>query len=188
MRSGLVSVIIPTFNRASFLCQAVDSVLSQDFASIEVLIVDDGSQDGTGELVARQYGANPKVRYFYQANSGVSAARNHGFREAQGEFLALLDSDDSWLSGKLRLQLECLRFMPEAGMVWTDMVAVDPGGAVLHARYLRKMYSTYKVFPNYGDLFSKAFSIRKHLPGLASTLPDGEDVSFFCGDIFSPMF
>jgi glycosyltransferase involved in cell wall biosynthesis len=106
----------------------------------------------------------------------VSSARNLGLREAHGEFVAFLDSDDLWLPGKLALQLECLRRFPSAGMVWTDMAAVDEGGKILHDRYLKRMYSAYKYFPSPEKLFAKGFLARKI-----------GDVQTYSGDIFSPM-
>ena len=82
MSSDTVSVIIPTYNRAHCLGNAVDSVLAQTHAHVEVIIIDDGSTDGTSNLVASRYGSDERVRYIQQANSGVAAARNHGFRVA----------------------------------------------------------------------------------------------------------
>src|SRR5262245_49416395 len=125
---GLVSVIIPSYNRAYIVGQAIESVLRQTYRPLEVVVVDDGSSDNT-RAVVEQYG--PPVRYFRQANAGVSAARNAGFRQARGAFVALLDSDDRWLPWKLSAQVALLRRFPEVGMVWTDMAAVDEKGVVL---------------------------------------------------------
>jgi GT2 family glycosyltransferase len=83
------------------------------------------------------------VRYVRHENGGPSAARNLGLRLARGEFIAFLDSDDEWLPWKLDVQVALLRRMPEAGMVWTDMTAVDELGRTLAPRYLQKMYSAY---------------------------------------------
>jgi glycosyltransferase involved in cell wall biosynthesis len=103
--SPLVSVIIPTFNRATLIARALESVLSQDYTPIELIIVDDGSTDQTGEIL-QKYSA--KIHYHYQGNSGVSAARNAGIRLSRGEFIAFLDSDDWWVQGKIRSQVEAL--------------------------------------------------------------------------------
>jgi GT2 family glycosyltransferase len=168
-------VIIPTYNRARLAVRAVESVLAQDYPQVEALIIDDGSDD-TRQAVNQAFGGNGKVRYLHKTNGGVSSARNLGFREARGEFLAFLDSDDAWLPGKLTLQLECLRHFPEAGMVWSDMAAVDAQGKTLHERYLRKMYSTYQYFPTPRELF--AHGLREARIG---------EVAAYCGDIFSPM-
>jgi glycosyltransferase involved in cell wall biosynthesis len=136
----LVSVLIPTFNRAYTIRRAIESVLAQTYPAIEVLVVDDGSTDETAELIA---GYGPKVRYFYQTNAGVSAARNRGLVESRGEFVALLDSDDAWLPWKVEAQLAVLRAFPEVGMVWTDMKAIDADGKERDPRYLRKFYDAY---------------------------------------------
>ena len=94
-----ISVIIPTYNRARLLVEAIDSVLSQPMSGVEVIVVDDGSTDDTQEVVAR-YGA--AVRHIRQNNAGVSAARNRGVREAHGDAVLFLDSDDYLLQSSLR--------------------------------------------------------------------------------------
>lgn len=101
-----VSIIIPTFNRRDTLCRALDSVLLQQGVSFEVIVIDDGSIDGTDQLIAEKY---PQVSYFYQENQGPAAARNRGIEKARGEWIAFLDSDDAWLPGKLEAQLEFMR-------------------------------------------------------------------------------
>jgi len=140
---GLVSVVIPTYNRAQLCKTAVESVLSQTYHDIEVIVVDDGSSDNTKEAVSSM---DARVRYLCQTNSGVAAARNLGMQSARGEFLAFLDSDDTWLPWKLELQLNVLRLFPSAGMVWTDMIAVDEMGNELYPSYLTRMYAAYKHF------------------------------------------
>ncbi|MDH5741281.1 MAG: glycosyltransferase, partial [Nitrospira sp.] len=127
---ALVSVVVPTYNRAYCLQRCVNSVLEQSYPHVEVLLVDDGSQDGTEDLVKSRYGGDDRVRYVFQANRGVAAARNRGFSLAQGEFVALLDSDDVWKPWKLELQVAVMAHLPEVGMVWTDMEAVDATGTV----------------------------------------------------------
>lgn len=123
-----VSVIVPTFNRAGLLPRAIGSVLGQSFEDFEVLIVDDGSTDETAEVVARY--EDPRVRYLAQPrNAGVSAARNRGLREARGDLVAFLDSDDEWLPGKLAQQVELFRRVPDdVGLVYTGVECVLPDG------------------------------------------------------------
>jgi len=94
-----ISVVIPTYNHARWLPESIESALNQTLKSHEVIVVDDGSKDNTREVVS----AYP-VRYIYQANSGRSASRNTGVREATGDWIALLDADDYWLPRKLELQ------------------------------------------------------------------------------------
>lgn len=95
-------MIIPTFNRRTFITGAVESVLAQGLNAVEIIVVDDGSTDGT-EAALEPYGG--VVRYIYQNNRGVSAARNRGVQESRGEWLAFLDSDDQWVPGKRMTQL-----------------------------------------------------------------------------------
>lgn len=140
---NLVSVIIPTYNRALICRTAVESVLSQTHGNVEIVVVDDGSKDNTREVIS---GLDDRVKYIYQANAGVSAARNTGLGAATGDYIAFLDSDDSWLPWKLEVQLNVFRAFPEAGMVWTDMLAVDENGVTLHESYLKLMYSAYEYF------------------------------------------
>lgn len=178
---ALVSVIIPTYNRAYCIQNAIGSVLNQTHRAVEVIVVDDGSSDGTGDLIAAQYGTDDRVKYFHRKNGGVSAARNAGLKRATGDFIALLDSDDVWKPWKLELQLACLHRLPEAGMIWTDMEAVDPNGKVFDPKYLRTMYSAYQWFP--GDsLFSESLT----LPEISVTLPEGVG-RLYAGSIYSQM-
>jgi glycosyltransferase involved in cell wall biosynthesis len=101
----LVSVVIPAYNRAHTLRRAVDSVLNQTYTNIEVLIVDDGSKDNTCEVL-RLYG--DKIRWWSQKNAGPSSARNSGIKEAKGDYVAFLDSDDAWSPKKLERQMGLL--------------------------------------------------------------------------------
>jgi len=183
MTGDLVSVIIPSYNRAYCIATTVDSVLAQTHGNLEILVIDDGSQDATRELITERYGGEPRVRYIHQANAGVSAARNHGLRLATGDYLALLDSDDIWLPWKLDAQLRCLAAMPSAGMIWTDMDAIGPDGEISHRRFLTKMYSSYRRFSR-DQLFHEARPLSAIDGRLAATLGDPR---VFLGDIFSPM-
>ncbi len=186
MEPGLVSVVLPTYNRAHFIGEAIESVLCQTYAGCEVVVVDDGSNDGTDEVIRGRFGANARVRYFAQANRGVGAARNVGMREARGEFIAFLDSDDAFAPGKLEMQVACLRFLPDAGMIWTDMEAVDGQGNLVFPAYLRRMYDkTYDYFPQPQDLFQQEYRLEQAAPGGVGGFPG--DTRLFCGDISSPM-
>jgi glycosyltransferase involved in cell wall biosynthesis len=114
-----VSVVIPTYNRATKVRDAIESVLAQTFSDLEVIVVDDGSSDGTGKILGETYG--DRIRYFAQANQGASVARNKGIAEATGEWIAFLDSDDQWEREKLEWQFKALeRFGPQCGGCYTD--------------------------------------------------------------------
>jgi glycosyltransferase involved in cell wall biosynthesis len=119
-----VSAIIPTYNRAALLVEAVESALTQRRPPDEILVIDDGSRDDTATRMAA-YG--DRVRYVRQANAGPSAARNHGFRLARGEYLALLDSDDLWTPDRLERQLEVLQRHPETDVVFGREVLFSDG-------------------------------------------------------------
>lgn len=118
-----VSAIIPTWNRRELVLRALESVLAQTRPVDEIIVVDDGSTDGTGAAIAARHG--DRVRHVWQENAGVSAARNRGMELARGRYFALLDSDDEWLPDKTRLQLEFLEARPDYGMALCDVVRMD---------------------------------------------------------------
>ncbi len=118
-----VSVIIPTYNRRELVQRAIRSVLEQTREVQEIIVVDDGSSDGTQAAIAAAFGN--RVHCVGQANGGVSSARNHGLRLARGRLLALLDSDDEWLPEKTRLQAQWLDERPDFGMVLCDVERTD---------------------------------------------------------------
>ncbi len=123
----LVSVILPTYNRAWTLKDAVDSVLSQDYPNIEFIIIDDGSEDNTQKLLAPY---KNEITILYQSNKGVSAARNKGIKESHGEFIALLDSDDAWDKRKISCQIDFFRNHPQALICQTEEVWIRNGKKV----------------------------------------------------------
>jgi len=114
-----ISVVVPTFNRAHTLPRALDSILCQRRLATEIIVVDDGSQDDTGDLVRRRY---PQVRYLRQPNGGVSSARNRGIRAAGGDWIAFLDSDDAWLPDKLAAQRAALSEHPNSRLCHTQEI------------------------------------------------------------------
>lgn len=117
MDQPIFSVIIPTFNRARFLPDALDSVFVQGVPDVQVIVVDDGSTDNT-EAVVTAYGRG--VQYVRQKNSGVAAARNTGVNLATGRFISFLDSDDVWLPGKMKAELSIFDGNPSAEAVISD--------------------------------------------------------------------
>lgn len=135
----MISVVIPAYNSAPFLREAIQSVLNQTLPPAEVLVVNDGSTDATAEI-AESFGG--PVRCLSQLNQGLSAARNRGISEARGEFIALLDADDCWLPGKLASQVELLRKQPAAVASFTLTEYVDRSGRVVRT----------SVAPRYNDM------------------------------------
>ncbi len=108
-RPDLVSVVVPTFNAAPTLAEALDSVLNQSHLALEVLIIDDGSTDASGEIARRYAAGDRRCRYFRQENAGSAAARNRGIEEARGALVAFLDADDLYAPEKIARQLAVLR-------------------------------------------------------------------------------
>ncbi len=127
IKDKLVSVIIPTFNRAWALETAIDSVLAQDYNSIEIIVIDDGSTDNTQDLLK---GYKNKIRVLTQENRGVSAARNFGIKSSHGEFIALLDSDDAWEPNKISCQIAFFEQNPRALICQTEEIWIRKGKRV----------------------------------------------------------
>lgn len=121
----LVSVVIPTYNSAKFLIQALDSVLNQTYPNYEVIVIDDGSTDNTSKAIEHW---RSQINYIYQNNQGVAAARNRGIEAATGEFIAFLDADDLFLPDKLRQQVAVFEAQPEVGMVVSGWRSLDRWG------------------------------------------------------------
>lgn len=119
-----VSVVVPTHDRRRMLRRALDSVRAQTLAPQQVIVVDDGSCDGTAAMVRRRY---PDVELVCQRNAGVSAARNRGIARTAGDWIALLDSDDEWLPDKLAAQAKALRAAPDARICHTDEIWIRRG-------------------------------------------------------------
>ncbi|MEE4113452.1 MAG: glycosyltransferase, partial [Desulfobacteraceae bacterium] len=130
-----VSVIIPTHNRSWCLPEAIDSVLSQTYENLELIVVDDGSTDDTPALLAR-YGS--RLRCLRQTNQGVSAARNRGLQAAKGTLIAFLDSDDIWQPEKLTRQVEFFNRQPAAKICQTEETWIRRGVRVNPKRRHRK--------------------------------------------------
>lgn len=122
---SLVSVIIPAYNAAGWIRRAIDSALAQQYHAWEILVVDDGSTDGTSGIL-KAYG--DAIRVLYQPNAGLSSARNLGIRTARGEFVAFLDADDHWLPEKLARQVECLQADSRLGFCSTRTRVESPAG------------------------------------------------------------
>ena len=119
-----ISVIIPTYNRKETLKRAIQSVLIQSYTPYEIIVIDDGSNDGTKEWLKDNF---PNVKYIYQMNSGVSSARNKGIKFARGDWIALLDSDDEWLPSKLKDQAKEIELNPAAKFLHTNEIWIRNG-------------------------------------------------------------
>ena len=118
-----VSVLIPSYNTARYIREAIDSVLAQDYPNKEVIVIDDGSTDETIDILG-EYGSVIKV--LQQQNQGAAVARNRGIEAAQGDYIAFLDSDDVWLPGKLSTQIAYLEAHPDIGLIYSRWKAWKP--------------------------------------------------------------
>jgi glycosyltransferase involved in cell wall biosynthesis len=150
-----ISVIIPTFNRKKTLKRAIRSVRDQSISPFEILVVDDGSDDGTKEWVNSNY---PYIKYIYQANNGVSSARNKGIKSSKGDWIAFLDSDDEWLPQKLNDQVKGIRENPGTKFSHTNEIWIRNG---VRVNQMKK----HKKFG--GFIFEKCLDICRISPSSA---------------------
>lgn len=127
----LVSVIIPNYNYANYLREAIDSVLTQTYSNIEIIVVDDGSEDDSRKVL-EAYG--DRITPIFQENSGVSAARNNGVKHSKGEYVAFLDADDIWLPKKIEKQVEHFDTREEFGLIHVGVEDIDSEGNSLEER------------------------------------------------------
>ncbi len=123
----LVSVVMATYQMARHLPEAVASVLGQDYAPLELIVVDDGSTDETPAVLER-FAGDPRLRVIRQENAGQTVAKNRGLAAARGELVGFCDADNAWLPDKLSLQVPCFRDRPELGVVYGDVQFMDDAG------------------------------------------------------------
>ena len=147
-----ISVVIPTFNRISLVARAIDSVLKQSLNPYEIIVVDDGPDDGTSEMIQNKY---KSIKLIQQQNNGVSAARNNGIKHAKGDWIALLDSDDEWTEKKLENQVDRLIKTPEYDFCHTNEIWIRNGVRVNQ----RKKHEKYG-----GYIFDKCLDICRISP------------------------
>ncbi len=184
MNAPRVSILIPTYNRADLIGAAVDSVLAQTFQDFEIIVVDDGSTDGTADVLAR-YGE--RVQYLRIEHAGPAPARNAGFRAARGEYVCILDSDDLYYPHKLALQVAHLDAHPDTVMVYTDFSAFDCDGFwdEFHLRqYHHSAYGPGKR--DYATLFRERWPLERDavIRAAASDHPGWLARSGYAGEIF----
>ncbi len=168
-----VAVVIPSFNRAHCLQRALDSVLAQTRIADEIIVIDDGSEDATADLLARNY---PSVRYHHQSNQGVSAARNKGIELSAAQYVAFLDSDDEWLPRKLELQLQAVEHSTRYQLVHCDEIWIRNGkrvnpmakhrkrGGDIFSHCLPRCVISPSAVMMHRDLFSRYGAFNESLP------------------------
>ncbi len=140
----LISIIIPVYNRERYLAEAIESAIAQTYHPIANIVVDAGSNDGTADVASRY---SEKVRYFYQSNSGCSAARNKGIKNALGSFFSFLDSDDLWVEEKLSRQMAVLDADGDLDMVFGQVSHFYSPNLVQHQRV--KLLNPTEKIPGY---------------------------------------
>ncbi|VAW73353.1 hypothetical protein MNBD_GAMMA15-666 [hydrothermal vent metagenome] len=144
----MISVIIPAYNCESYLRRAIESVLAQQGVQTEIIVIDDGSTDGTAGI-AQSYGET--LRYIQQTNQGAAAARNRGLEVADGDFIAFLDADDTWFPDKLSIQLEALEKYPDHIGVFSNFTIVDSDLNVLFDNGIENDYAIFKTMKKTPD-------------------------------------
>ncbi len=170
----LVSVVVPAYNGAAFIGEALASALAQDCPGMEVIVVDDGSRDATPDIV-RSF---PGVRCLRQENRGVASARNLGIAQARGGFLAFLDQDDSWLPSKIRAQLARLEAEPSLDFVLCHARILLAADMALPSHYSRAVVD--KPFPAYvpSALLARRSAFDR-LGAFDTTFRGGDDADWF---------
>jgi len=165
-KMDMVSVILPTYNRSGYIRDAIMSVLDQTYGGVELIIVDDGSTDGTEEAV-KPFLTDKRVKYILQKNSGAAAARNHGLKLSTGKYVAFIDSDDIWKKDKLSVQVGVMHAAPQVGVVCSDFSAIKNGELVeeSHIRSYFSVLDTYRL--SYDDVFDAVLS--EKVEGLEET-------------------
>lgn len=194
MKKLKISAVIPTFNSAEYLSNAIKSILDQTNTVDEIIVVDDGSNDGTKNVVS-QFGK--RVIYIYQENSGPSAARNIGIHTAKNDWIAFLDADDQWVSDKIEKQIKMLSQNPDTVLFAGDMREVDPHlniltPSVLEKHNLRSYFHSKSVFTSFEAtslLLNKNFiptgtvlvrkDILRSLGGFNTAIRYGEDLELW---------
>ncbi len=122
---GLVSIIIPAYNAGKFISETIDSVLNQSYNNWEMIIVNDGSKDNTGDIINNYATKDKRISVITKENTGVSETRNKGIAALKGEFAAFLDSDDVWLRDNLQKKIDCLINNPGIDYVFSNMLQAD---------------------------------------------------------------
>ncbi len=137
----MISTIMPTYNRQNLIVEAIESALNQTWTNLELIVIDDGSTDNTKILLSK-YNHDKRFIYIYQNNLGQSVARNRGLKEAKGDFIAFLDSDNVWLLDKLEKQVEVINKNQDCDIFYGDCISIDEDGIEI-SRINMPRYSGY---------------------------------------------
>ncbi len=189
----LISVMMPTYNNAKYIKQALESIYAQNYSNIEIIVVDDGSTDNTKEIL-QQY---KDIKYFYIEHKGISVARNTALENAKGEYIAFLDSDDYWLPNKLNTQMQYFKDHPDCEIVFTkyenffEDEKLKTNKRAMHEKMMEKFLKQYlpssiikkELFEKYGN-FDENFSGVEDTEFLYRLLKKGVSISHIIPEVF----
>lgn len=171
-----ISVIIPTFNNAHLIGEALKSVYAQSFRNYEIIVVDDGSTDSTREMLKSH---SERITYYHQENQGLAVARNVGLSLAKGAYVTYLDADDIWHPQNLQVKHDFLMRFPELGGVFSDFLIFDASG-VLSARGTKELFPFFqRTGRDFRDIFQHTHSIQ---------VEEGRSATVYTGHIFDDLF
>ncbi|MBO7611851.1 MAG: glycosyltransferase [Elusimicrobia bacterium] len=189
----LISVMMPTYNNAGYISQAVESVYAQKYDNIEIVVVDDGSTDNTKEVLKKYKG----IKYFYIEHKGISFARNIALEKSKGEYIAFCDSDDYWLPGKINTQIQYFKEHPDCEIVFTkyenlfEDEKLKTNKRAMHEKLMEKFLKQYlpssiikkELFEKYGN-FDENFSGVEDTEFLYRIKRKGANIDHVISDIF----
>jgi glycosyltransferase involved in cell wall biosynthesis len=177
LASPLISIVIPSYNQAKYIAYNLDSILAQTYSNFEVIFIDDGSKDNTAEILKSYSEKDSRIKYFYQNNSERAVARSHGISKANGKYICLVDSDDTWLPHKLETQLAVMENDPEIILCYAPVNRIDPEN--------KPLKNAPRQQKGYSGLIYKHLLMRNFIPSVtpmirASVLKNiGEQVTDF---------
>jgi glycosyltransferase involved in cell wall biosynthesis len=177
LASPLISIVIPSYNQAKYIAYNLDSILAQTYSNFEVIFIDDGSKDNTAEILKNYTEKDSRIKYFYQNNSERAVARSHGISKANGKYICLVDSDDTWLPHKLETQLAVMENDPEIILCYAPVNRIDPEN--------KPLKNAARQQEGYSGLIYKHLLMRNFIPSVtpmirASMLKNiGEQVTDF---------
>jgi glycosyltransferase involved in cell wall biosynthesis len=162
MFRNIVSVIIPSYNSKNWITDAIDCILNQTYSLCEIIVIDDGSTDGTGELIRGKYG--DRIKYIHQQNKGLACARNSGLCHAVGDYIQFLDADDLIHTDKIRCQVDLMRNMDTPAVTYTDYLTCDINdlNRLVPERYLSPLLTSVSPLEEIAQDWETRLSIPVH--------------------------
>jgi glycosyltransferase involved in cell wall biosynthesis len=152
----MISVIIPSYNCSQTICTTLESLFAQHYKNLEVIVVDDGSNDDTKEVLRPYQG---KIHYIFQENRGIASARNAGINASKGKYIAFLDADDLCAKNRFSLQMQCFELFPEIGMVFSDFEMFSDRGTIYNSG-IKKYFGVFDLYRiDFQDIFREVHTI-----------------------------